>query len=533
MRGRIVIYCFLIVVSSAHLMAQNVLPTPTSMQVRTGTFIMETAYLVTSNMDLKKKAFYLTDEMEQLTKLTGRFEAKQDTGEISLLVNDFPELGREGYYLDITSQGIIIKANNEAGIFYGITTLLQLAFEYKAFGRIEWPLISITDVPRMRWRSFMFDSGRQYHTMRHLKEYLDHMAMLKMNVFHWHLTEHDGWRIEIKRYPKLTSIGSNVGPWPEQKGYYTQDQIKEVIAYAAERNIEVVPEIDLPGHSNAALHAYPEMACMGERPVRLEKGHSPVIFCGGREATYTFLENVLDEVMALFPSQYIHLGGDEAPKDHWAVCDDCQARTKKEGLKDSHELQLYFSKRLALYLQENGRKAIFWDDVVRDNEGIKMPANTVINWWNYRKHKEKGLVDGVNNGFEVIAGTNYYTYLFFPITPWAGCNENRTFDLKMAYESNPSDIDHSSDLMLGMSASMWGDYNIQQNMNDRFVFPRIYALTEQMWSTAKRLPFNDFYTKVKGKYPYLTYKHIDYGPALKSETPDDYSWQYNEVWGKK
>lgn len=516
------------------LCAQNILPTPTQMKVQPGSYVMETAYTVASNALLEQKAFYLTDELEQLTDLTGRYvgDIKGQKAHISLHILDLPDLGNEGYQLDITTDGIIIKANTEAGVFYGITSLLQLAFEYKSFGHIAWPLISVEDVPKLKWRSFMFDSGRQYHTMRHLKEYLDHMAMLKMNVFHWHLTEHDGWRIEIKRYPKLTSVGAYVGPWLEQKGYYTQDQIKEIVAYAADRHIEVVPEIDVPGHSNAALHAYPEHTCKKEQPVRLEKGHSPVIFCGGREETYTFLENVLDEVMALFPSQYIHLGGDEAPKDHWDACPDCQSKIKQEKLKDSHQLQLYFSKRLALYLKANGRKAIFWDDVVRDNEGIVMPDNTVINWWNYKKHKDKGLKDGLKNGFEVIAATNYYTYLFFPVTPWSGCNENRTFDLKMVYESNPSDIQKPSDLMIGMSASMWGDYNVQQNMVDRFVFPRIYALSEQMWSTARRLSFDDFYTKVKGKYSYLKYKHVDYGPALKSETPDDYIWQYKEVWGK-
>lgn len=487
-------------------------------------FAMRSAYKVSCTPLLEKKAAYFIDKINDATKLNGKVVYSSEAAQVRLSLSENSTLGDEGYELEINPEFIEIRASKPAGILYGITSLVQLTYEYKDFGVIHYPCLEITDIPKHKWRSFMFDSGRQYHSLKYLKTYLNHMAMLKMNIFHWHLTEHDGWRIEIKKYPKLTSIGSKVGPWPEQDGFYTQDEIREIVAYAKELNIEVVPEIDLPGHSNAALYAYPEMTCKKEKPVRLDKGHSPVIFCGGREETYTFIENVLDEVCTLFESDYIHLGGDEAPKEHWEECPDCQARIKKEGLKNEHDLQLYFSKRLALYLKEKGKKVIFWDDVVEE-DGVKLPDNTVIQWWKYRATKDLGLRQAKKYGFPVIGSTNYYTYLFFPVTPWSRCLENRTFDLRKVYNENPSDIEDPDELYLGIGTCQWCDYNMQEYMNDRFVFPRIYALSEQMWSTAKRLPFDDFYEKVKGKYPYLEAIGVDYGQALKEEVPEGYKWQ--------
>ena len=221
-----------------------------------------------------------------------------------------------------------------------------------------------SDSPRTPWRCFLLDSGRQYQKISTIKKYIDMVSLLKMNYFHWHLTEGLGWRIEIKQYPRLAQIGGSVGKGEEQQGFYTQKEIQEIIEYASERNITVVPEIDMPGHAEAALSAYPELGCFGQ-PVEVpQHGFTQNIFCAGKEEVLHFLKNILDEVCAIFPSPYIHLGGDEAPKGNWDKCPDCQKRIAAMNLKDSHDLQLWFSAQMADYLKSKGRKAIFWGDVV-------------------------------------------------------------------------------------------------------------------------------------------------------------------------
>lgn len=276
-------------------------------------------------------------------------------------------------------------------------------------------------------------------------------------------------------------------------------------------------------HAEAMLFAYPELHCFGQKPTAYKGFHSPHILCGGKESTYRFMKNVLDEVCALFLSKYIHLGGDEAPKDNWDKCPHCQAKMEKEGMKTTHNLQLHFSKQLALYLQQKGRKAVFWDDVV-DEGDVKLPANTVINWWNYRSKGDNGYKKAIENNYEIVCSTNYYTYLFFPVTPWGVTKENRTFDLKMVYEQNPSDLKNPPRNVLGITTCQWGDDGMQEYMNDRRIFPRVYALAEQMWSTGERPTFEAFYNKVKSKYPYLKQIGVDYGPAMKNETPKEYRW---------
>jgi N-acetyl-beta-hexosaminidase len=271
------------------------------------------------------------------------------------------DLGPEGYELEIKVEGAVIRTNTPAGEFYARESLSQLV-ELSDNGSI--PCMVITDRPKYAWRSFMIDSGRQYQKLETIKGLLDRMAMLKLNVFHWHLTENDGWRVEIKQYPELTGTGAFVADGPEQHGFYTQEEIREIVAYAAERHITVVPEIDIPGHANAALTAYPENTCTGEAPKPKQKGHSPYIFCGGKESTYTFLTNVLDELCQLFPSEYIHIGGDEAPKAEWKKCSHCQSSMRELGLKNEHELQIHMTNRLARHLATKGRKAVCWGDVV-------------------------------------------------------------------------------------------------------------------------------------------------------------------------
>lgn len=427
----------------------------------------------------------------------------------------------EGYRLKIDKNGVTIWCSDESGYVYAQQTLKVLQLQYADIGRI--PNIVVEDAPRLQWRSFMLDSGRQFQRVSTIKKYIDMMSMLKFNRFHWHLTEGLGWRLEIKKYPKLTSVGAFVGEGPEQKGYYSEADVREIVAYAKERAITVVPEIDMPGHAEAALNAYPHLGCFGQIPAVPKEGFTQHIFCAGKPATIAFLKNVIDEVCELFPSAYIHLGGDEAPKGNWDKCPDCRRQIKDMGLKDSHDLQLWFAAQMAEHLKSKGRKAIFWGDVVY-KEGYPLPDNVVIHWWNWRGHRDLAYQNAIKGGHSVIAGTNNYSYLNFPVSPWRGYKEDRTFDIQDIYNANPSNVKQPSPLLIGMSASLWTDYNVTENMIDRRVFPRIFALAEQMWSQAGDKGFEQFYSEVKTIQPLFERLGYEFGPGLRSEVSNTYSW---------
>lgn len=518
------IITILFILTYSAVISQSILPTPQKIVEVNGTY------------EFQKSINFFVEELgnASLEYLKGKFPDQvfvrvQKKNEAKLIFETIEDesIGDEGYLLSIHAKQILISANTETGLFYGIQSLLHLLPAEKMDGLqslagTKITCLEIEDSPKYAWRSFMLDSGRQYQTPEFIKQFLDRMAMLKMNVFHWHLTEGQGWRIEIKKYPKLTSVGSNVAKGIEQQGFYTQEEIKEIVAYAKKLHIDVVPEIDVPGHSEAALIAYPELTCFGKAPETV-MAFTPHLFCGGKESTYEFLENVLDEVCDLFPSKYIHLGGDEAPKANWNKCPDCQEKIRTENLKNSHDLQLYFSKRLANYLKEKERKVIFWGDVVY-HDGTELPDNVVVYWWNWRGHKDQALLNGIKRGHQVICGTNYYNYLNFPLSPWSKYAKNRTFDIQDIYEKNPSDIENPDPLVIGMGTCLWTDWFVTEDMTDKRVFPRAFATAEQMWHRGERVTFEKFYGNVKSKYPLLKTMGIDYGPALKSEVPKNYSW---------
>ena len=510
----------LVVVASQVLSAGvHVLPTPTKLIVNNGTFTLTEKTTISSQES--GVTDYLRARLTQSTQYP--FNNGADGKSSISLVKQTDEKPIGSYTLDITPQKIAITAGTDQGLFYGVQTLLQLLpAEIYSSEKIEYnwavPCVSISDTPKYQWRSFMLDSGRQYQTIEFIKKYIDLMAMMKMNVFHWHLTEADGWRVEIKKYPKLTSVGAFVADGAEQKGFYTQQEVKETVAYAAERHIDVVPEIDVPGHSLAALKAYPEMTCMRKISENAKNGISKDLFCGGRVQTTDFLKDVLDEVCELFPSKYIHIGGDEAPKDVWDKCSDCQERIKKEGLKNSHELQLDMTNRLARHLKTKGRKAICWGDVVT-HPGQDLEENIVIHWWNWRRNKDKALKEAIKRNREVICNTNYYTYLNFPLDPWKGYKADRIFNLKMTYESNPSDLKTPAKNVLGMGSAMWTDFNVTMDLIDQRVFPRVFALAEQMWTTAERKPYEEFLKSVRTQYPRLKVLGVEYGKEVGTTKP--------------
>ncbi|MEQ1935191.1 MAG: beta-N-acetylhexosaminidase, partial [Fimbriimonadaceae bacterium] len=319
------------------------------------------------------------------------------------------DLGPEGYTLDVQAQNIDIRAFNVQGLNYGVTTLRQL------WNKTSIPCLHIEDKPRFEWRGMHLDVSRHFYPATFIKKYLDLLAEFKMNVFHWHLVDDGGWRIEIKSYPKLTSLGAwregeqkgwdyiklkfaePGGKTPTYGGFYTQQEVKEVVAYAKERGITVVPEIEMPGHTLPVLWCYPEVACQSNsvEAWKLATGmYGPNVYCAGKEASFDFIENVLDEVLELFPSDFIHIGGDEVDKRLWTDCKDCQTRISDEGLRDVLGLQSYFVKRIEKYLNAKGRRMVGWDEIL---EGGLAPNATVMSWRGI-----SGGIEAAKSGHDVV-----------------------------------------------------------------------------------------------------------------------------------
>ncbi len=498
--------------------SQIVFPSPNQVKMRKGNLTLGreiSMYAEDTTM------FYLNFfRTEVLCSTSVRWMKKESEADICWMTDS--SLSPEGYRINISPQQMVIMACDERGFTYAVQTLRQ--WVTGSGGNLIFTCADISDFPRMQWRCFLLDSGRQYHKISTIKKYIDPPSLLKMNYFHWHLTEGLGWRIEIKQYPRLAQVGGSVGKGEEQQGFYTQEEIQEVIEYAGQRNITIVPEIDMPGHAEAALSAYPEFSCFGLPAEVPQHGFSQNIFCAGKEEVLHFLKNVLDEVCALFPSPYIHLGGDEAPKGNWDKCPDCQKRIAEMNLKDSHDLQLWFAAQMADYLKLKGRKAIFWGDVVY-HDGYLLPDNTVIQWWNYRGRKDLALRNALNHHYPVICSSNYYTYLNFPVTPWEGYTEARTFDLQDVYQNNPSDkvISEKNPLVIGMSCALWTDYGVTERMIDRRLFPRILALSEQMWYQGELLDFPRFYQNILQRKEWFEQLGFEFGPFFKSKEKGDYS----------
>ncbi len=391
----------------------------------------------------------------------------------------------DGYFLEVTQDKVVVKYSTPGGRLYAgqaLDALKRVSARNGKAGEGKLPCCVIKDYPRCRWRGLLLDSGRQYQSVETIKKELDLLFSLRMNVFHWHLTEGLGWRLEIRKYPELAAKGAFVSEGPGQQGYYSREDVRELVGYAARRNITIVPEIDIPGHCEAALFSYPEYGCFGRRPEIPQTGFTDCIFCAGKDSTLEFLKDVLDEVCELFPSEYIHLGGDEAPKGNWDRCPDCGRRISENGLKDSRELQLWLSAVMASYLKTKGRKAIFWEDVISEAD-YPLPDNVVIQWWNYRRNADRNYRKAIEKGYPVICSPNRCMYLNFPETPWRGYGEDRTFSLEDAWSRNPADaaLAENNPLTLGAECALWTDYGLTEDMLDARLFPRIYALAELMW----------------------------------------------------
>ncbi|WP_096431217.1 family 20 glycosylhydrolase [Labilibaculum antarcticum] len=459
--------------------------------------------------DEKVLLSYLSDQINQLTgvripkKITRKLPASNKI--IFKKVND-ENWGEEEYSLIVDVTGVLIEANSGKGFFYGIQSLLQLV---SLNAELKIPYVKILDEPRYSYRGMHLDVCRHFFSVDFIKKYIDLMAMYKMNTFHWHLTEDQGWRIEIKKYPKLTEIGA----WRIEKdgsrygGFYTQDQIKEIVKYAADRFITVIPEIELPGHSVAALSAYPYLACTeGLFNVENEWGVFDDVYCAGKETTFEFLQNVLLEVIDLFPSEYIHIGGDECPKSNWASCPLCQKRIKEEGLKDEHELQSYFIQRIEKFLISKNRKIIGWDEIL---EGGLAPEATVMSW-----RGTEGGIQAAKQQHDVIMTPGSHCYFdhyqdenYIEPTAIGGFSP-----LKKVYEFEPTPSELNEDeakYILGAQANVWTEYMHTSDRVEYMVAPRICALAEVVWSAKDQRNWADFQLRMNHHYELLHKKEIN------------------------
>lgn len=443
---------------------------------------------------------------------------------IALALDPAVALGDEGYQLRVGSDRVEIRAAHAAGLFYGVQTLCQLLpAEVESAAPIEgaaWaiPAVAIEDAPCFRWRGLHLDVGRYMYPAAFIKKFLDLMALYKLNVFHWHLTEDQGWRIEIKQYPKLTEIGSKraASPFPADPntldgkpygGYYTQNEIKEILAYAQARFITIVPEIEMPGHAVAALASYPELGCVGDGyTVRTRWGIAEDVFCAGNEAVFTFLENVLTEVMDLFPGEYIHIGGDECPKVRWEACPKCQARMRQEGLEDEHELQSYFIRRIEKFLNAKGRRLIGWDEIL---EGGLAPNATVMSW-----RGAAGGIEAAHAGHDVVMTPNIYCYLDYYQSE---DQENEPpaiggyVPLSKVYAFEPTDgiAEDKAHHVLGGQGSIWTEYMPTSDQVEYMAYPRALALSEVFWAAAKP-GYDDFLNRLAAHLPRLDLLGVNY-----------------------
>jgi len=420
----------------------------------------------------------------------------------------------EGYVLDVDAQGMRITARDAAGLFYGAISAWQLMTPDAARGAVSVPSLHIADWPRFAWRGLMLDSARHFQQPAEIKQLLDAMAQHKLNVFHWHLTDDQGWRLEIRRYPKLTQIGAWRRPPGDGDskygGYYTQAEVKDIVAYAAARHITVVPEIDMPGHAQAAVAAYPDIGVTGARPpVSIDWGVNPYLF-NVDEHSIDFLHNVLDEVMELFPSTFIHVGGDEAIKDQWKASAAVQARMRALGIKDENALQSWFIERMGQYLAQHGRRLIGWDEIL---EGGVPPSASVMSW-----RGTQGAIDAAKLGHDVVlspAPTLYFDNLQSHLDDEpSGRLGVQTLASVYAFEAvSPKLSAAQAKHVLGAQANIWTEYLTAPWQIQHAAFPRLDALAEAAWTPVNERHYDNFIARLPAQFARYRGMGIDYADS--------------------
>jgi len=514
----------------------NIIPAPAKAEINEGTFsITASTKIILEASNVEKSAAFLNSYLKAIYGFELK-TAKSKDAAVNAIVLNFDRLdnGLPGAYeMTVDKDKVYIGGNDEQGVFYGIQTLIQLLPAEKS-NALAVQQCNIIDSPRFAYRGLHLDCGRHFFSVDFIKQYIDFIAMHKMNTFHWHLTEDQGWRIEIKKYPKLTQVGAcrngtiidhNPGTGNDNKkdcGYYTQQQIKDIVKYAADRYITIIPEIELPGHSSAAIAAYPQLSCFPDsstvinpkvswagshtgKQVQQSWGVFPDVFCPS-DYTFKFLEDVLDEVVQLFPSKYIHIGGDECPKDYWKKSAFCQQLIKDKGLKDEHELQSYFIGTIEKYLNSKGRQIIGWDEIL---EGGVAPNATVMSW-----RGEKGGIEAAQQHHTVIMTPTTYVYFDYAQSK----NEDSLtiggyLPLETVYKYEPLPDQLSEDekkYIIGAQANVWSEYMSNPAKVEHMIFPRLDALSEVLWSPQNKRDWDDFKTRLQTQYKRYDLMKVSY-----------------------
>ncbi|MCF7688130.1 MAG: beta-N-acetylhexosaminidase [Cephaloticoccus sp.] len=437
----------------------------------------------------------------------------------------------EAYTLKVTAAGVLITASSPAGAFYGCQTLLQL-FPPAVFSQalrpdfvLTAPSVEIEDAPRFRWRGVMVDSSRFYQPIEALKKYIDLLSQHKLNVFHWHLVDDQGWRLEIKKYPRLTAIGSKRretirghgtnafgGDGVPVEGFYTQDEVRELVAYATERHVQILPEIEMPGHVQSAIAAYPEYGLLPEaKPVSCIWGIHETLY-NVKPETFAFLKDVLTEVMALFPFEYLHIGGDEAIKPQWEKDPATQARIRELGLKDEHELQSWFIRQIEAFLTQHGRKLVGWDEIL---EGGLAKSATVMSWRGI-----EGAVESAKHGNDAIMCPNpfvYFDHYQSEITNEPLCiGGNSPLDKVHGYEPIPAELtSEQARHIIGVQGQLWTEYIPTPGRLEYMSFPRVCALAEVAWCPRERPDFAHFFQRLRTHLRRLDCQDVRYRAPLE------------------
>lgn len=502
--------------NTSRVVAQNeIIPIPLSVEQQNGFFELNKRTTVCTNLKGDERKQMLSFLKSSPLQLLPSHSVSKGNQVNLLLVNDETDLpSSESYRLSISPWEVVISARDGAGLFYGVQSLLQIAEQHKMARGYKLPSTLIKDTPRFAYRGLHLDVSRNFFPKEFVKKQLDMMAYYKLNRFHWHLTDAAGWRIEIKKYPMLTYMSAwrPVKSWKEwwkgdrlysfekdtraQGGYYTQEDIKEIVAYAKDRFITVIPEIEMPGHSEEVLAAYPELSCAGRPYVNSD-------FCIGNEKTFTFLEDILTEVMAIFPSQYIHIGGDEAGKGGWKKCAKCKERMKTEGLKDVEHLQSYMIHRIEKFLNNHGRKLLGWDEIL---EGGLAPDATVMSW-----RGEDGGIAAVKAGHQAIMTPGGFCYFDSaqdnPTKEPEGIGGYLPIEKVYSYNPVPKVLTPTEQkLIAGVQACLWTEYVPTCEHAEYMLYPRLLALAEVAWSVPERKSFPDFRNRALKSVDYLTRK---------------------------
>ncbi|MES2747970.1 MAG: beta-N-acetylhexosaminidase, partial [Bacteroidota bacterium] len=471
------------------------IPQPKEIQLESGSFVInEATFFVVNKVDNNEITLFNTFLLDKYGyELKSQTKSKSVENSIAIYVDDAANTTSEKYELTITPKQISIKAVGNRGVFYAFQTLIQLLPANK-FKDAEVPCLTIKDEPKFKWRGMHLDVSRHFFSVDFVKKYIDYIAMYKMNTFHWHLTDDQGWRIEILQYPRLTQLGSirfksMTGHYSEHRfddkvhrGFYTQDEIKEVVAYAQQRHVTVIPEIEMPGHALAALAAYPEFSCTGGPfDVGTQWGGYDDVFCP-KEETFRFLQEILDEVMALFPSEYIHIGGDECSKVRWKTCPNCKALMQREGLTDENQIQSYFITRMDQFLNANGKKLIGWDEIL---EGGLAPNATVMSW----RGTEGGIAAAKENHDVVMSPGSHCYFDHYQGDPK---HEPLAFGgyttVEKVYSFNPIPTELTAEegkYILGAQGNVWTEYINTPQEVEYMAMPRMAALSEVVWGTSK------------------------------------------------